>query len=178
LNKDSPEKLILMGKVVRPHGIEGIFRIKSYAQSEESFLHAGSVFLKLDRQEPVEFKVLSIKPHKGLFLLKLSGIDSIEKAGYFRGADIYISKNHLKRKNTDEYFWYELKGITVYLNTGKLLGRIKEIIATGSNDIFVVKSETSEFLIPAVNEVVESIDLENRKMIISDMEGLLDLNEV
>ena len=66
----------------------------------------------------------------------------------------------------------------VYLNTGKLLGRIKDVIATGSNDIFVVKSGSSEFLIPAVNEVVESIDLENRKMIISDMEGLLDLNEV
>jgi 16S rRNA processing protein RimM len=178
LKKDSAEKLILMGKVIRPHGLEGIFRIKSYARSEESFRHAGSVLLKLDQQKPVEFEVLSIKPHKTLFLLKLSGIDSIEKAVYFQGADIYINKDHLKRKNTDEYFWHELKGINVYLNTGELIGRIYEIIPTGSNDIFVVKSEASEILIPAVREVVESIDLENRKMIISHMEGLLDLNEV
>ena len=178
MNNDSPEKLILLGKVIRSHGLDGILRIKSYARSEESFLYAGSVFLEPDRQEPVEFKVLSIKPHKGLFLLKLLNIDSIEKADFYRGANIYISEKRLKRDNEDEYFWYELKGIKVYLNTGKLIGRIKEIINTGSNDIFVVKSDTSEILIPALQEIVESVDLENRQMIISDTKGLLELNEV
>lgn len=178
MNNNSSEKLILLGKVIRSHGLDGVLRIKSYARSEESFLYAGSVFLEPEQQEPVELKVLSIKPHKGLFLLKLSGIDSIEKADFYRGANIYISERRLKRDNEDEYFWYELKGIGVYLNSGELIGRIKEIINTGSNDIFVVKSDSSEILIPALNEIVESVDLENRRMIISDTKGLLKLNEV
>lgn len=178
MRRDPNEKTILIGKIVRPHGLDGTLRIKSYAQSEDSYLHVNCVFIKEDGQAVIKYKVLSIKPHKGLFLLKLEGIDSLEKAEHYRDANIYISEYDLENKNDDEYFWYELKGISVYLNTGELLGTIKDIINTGSNDIFVIKTGSSDLLIPALREVVESIDIKNRKMIVSHWEELLDLNEI
>ncbi|MDY7034739.1 MAG: ribosome maturation factor RimM [Thermodesulfobacteriota bacterium] len=164
--------------MIRPHGLEGLLRIKSYAQSEKSFLNAEVVFLKPVSEEPREYKVLSLKPHAGIFLLQLKGLNSIEDAEKYRGAQILINKDSLIKKDDDECFWYELIGLRVYLNTGRYLGTIRHILSTGSNDIYIVREENTEVLIPAIHNVIEKIDLEENKMIIWEMEGLLDLNEV
>ena len=176
--KFSTEDLLLMGKVIRPHGLEGLLRIKSYAQSEKSFLNAGVVFLKPVSEEPREYTVLSLRPHAGVSLLKLKGLHSIEDAEKYRGAEILIDKDSLIKKNDDECFWYELIGLRVYLKTGRYVGTIRHILTTGSNDIYIVREGNAEVLIPAIHNVIDKIDLEDKKMIISEMEGLLDLNEV
>ncbi|MFC1534534.1 ribosome maturation factor RimM [Thermodesulfobacteriota bacterium] len=174
----SPENLLLVGKVIRPHGLDGLLRIWSYAQSEESFLNAGTVFLKSDQQELFEYQVISVKPHKKFFLMRLKGLNSLEDAERYSGAKILINKDFLKRESEDEYFWFELIGLQVYLNSGRHIGTLKDIITTGSNDIYVIREGDAEFLIPAIHEVVEEIDLENKRMIISETEGLFELDEV
>ena len=173
-----PENLLLMGEVIRPHGLEGVLRIWSYAQSEKSFLDGGTIFLKLASGKTREYEVLSVSPHKNIFLMKLRHLDSIEEAEKYRGAEILIKKGALSDKREDEYFWHELIGLSVYLNTGKYLGAVKHIIPTGSNDIYVVREGDKEVLVPAIYDVVEKIDLQNKKIIISEVEGLLDLDEV
>ena len=178
MSKASSENLLLVGKVLRPHGLEGLLRILAYVQSEESFLNTGIVFLKSGQQEVIEYHVLSVKPYKNVFLMKLDGLNSLEEAERFRGAEILISKDSLRCENDDEYFWFDLIGLKVYLNTGRYIGTLKEVLTTGSNDIYIVRQGEKEVLIPAIHEVVEEIDLNNKKMIISEMEGLLDLNEV
>lgn len=109
--------------------------------------------------------------------MELEGLTSIDQAEVYRGAEILIRKEALERED-DEYFWFELLGIRVYLDRGEYLGTISQIIPTGSNDIYVVKKGAKEILVPATYEIVEQIDLENGRMIISEIEGLLDLNEV
>jgi 16S rRNA processing protein RimM len=178
LSKLSPEDLLLMGKVVRPHGIEGALRIKSYAQSEDSFLNAGTVFLRSSSGETREYAVASVRPHKNTFLIKLEGLNTLEEAEKYREATILIKRDSLPREEDDEYFWHDLIGLEVYLRGGEYVGTLKHIIPTGSHDIYVVQEGRSEVLIPAIHEVVREIDLVNNKMIISEMEGLLDLNEV
>ena len=177
-NKVSSEKLLLVGKVIKPHGFKGLIRVWSYARTIDSFLHSGTVFLKQDHQEPVEYTVLDVQPHKNIFLMSVEGLDTFDKADSVRGADIFVDKDHLKKNSEDEYYWFEIIGLKVYLDTGKYLGIIKEIIPTGSNDVYVVKQNDSEFLIPAIHEVVKKIDLDKGEMIISAIDGLLDLNEV
>lgn len=178
MNEVSPEDLLLIGKVVRPHGLAGVLRIKSYARSEESFLNARTIFLKPGSGETRECAVLSVKPHKNIHLMKLKGLRSLEEAEKYRGAEILIRRDSLTRENEEEYFWHELIGLRVYLKKGEYVGTIKHILPTGGNDIYVVHEGEKEFLIPAIHEVVEEIDLANNRMIISEMEGLLDLNEV
>ena len=178
MSENFPEDLLLMGKVIRPHGLEGLLRIISYAQSEESFLNAGPIFLRANSGETHEDVVLSLKPHKNIYLMRLKGLNSLEEAERYRGASILVKKASLSHKNDEGYFWYELLGLRVYLKKGRCIGRIKHILATGGNDIYVVRDGEKEVLIPAIHDVVEEIDLANRKIIISEMEGLLDLNEV
>ena len=173
-----PENLLLMGRVIRPHGLEGLLRIESYAQSEESFLSAGVVFLQMHSAEPWEYVVTSVRPHKKAHLLKLEGVDSIEEAEALRDAKILIRREALSREHEDEYFWHELIGLEVYVSGGAYVGKITYILPTGSNDIYVVQEGEREVSIPAIYDVIQEIDLTKKRMIISHVEGLLDLNEV
>ena len=172
-----PDNLLLVGKVIRPHGLGGLLKIWSYAESEKTFLNSGKVFLGLASGEPREYRVLSVVPYKDAFLMKLEGLSSLNDAETFRNAAILIEKTGLDRQGEGEYFWHELIGLEVYVNTGELIGTVKHILTTGSNDIYVVQKGKKEVLIPAVQDVVQEIDLVGKKMIISEMEGLLDLNE-
>jgi 16S rRNA processing protein RimM len=167
--------LILIGRVTRPHGLTGLLRIVSYAQSKETFLEAGSVFLSKEQNELYERKVVSIRPYRSVFLLRLSGLNSIDEAEVFRGAGILIRKDCLVKKDEDEFFWYELLGLDVYLVTGQYLGVLKEIFPTGSNDVYVVENKGKEFLIPAIHQVVKEINLAEKRMVISPIKGLVDL---
>jgi 16S rRNA processing protein RimM len=179
LDGASSENLLLIGKVIRPHGLNGLLRILSYAGSEETFLKAGTVLLKSDQAGLSEYKVISINAHKNAFLMKVDGISSLEDAEIYRGAEILIRKDTLRRENEDEYFWFELIGLKVFLDSGRLIGTLKEIINTGSNDIYIVKEGNKEILIPALHGVVLKIDLENKRMIIAgNIDGLLDTDEV
>jgi len=178
LSQVSPEDLLLVGKVTRPHGLDGRLRILSFAQSEETFLKSRTVFLGAGSGEPRSYRVSSIRPHKNIFLLKLKALDSLEEAEKYRGASIFIKKESLVPKDEDEYYWYELIALGVYLSTGKYLGTIRQIIPTGSHDIYVVRKGDREILVPAIHDIVKEIDLVQKKMIIDDMEGLFDLNEV
>jgi 16S rRNA processing protein RimM len=104
-------------------------------------------------------------------------LDSRDQAEAYRGAEILIPKTAVNR-DEDEYFWHELIGLRVYVETGRYLGTVQDILPTAANDIYVVREGREEFLIPAIHDVVKAIDLESGKMIISEVEGLLDLNEV
>ena len=177
MGKFSPEDLLLIGKVVRPHGLKGLLRIISYAESSDTYLKAGEVFLEGGSGKTVKHGIISITPGKRFFLLHLDGLDSLEKAETYRGGNIYIEKSGLSRGD-DEYFRYELIGLPVFLETGKRIGIITQIVPGGGHDIYVVGAADKEILIPAVHDVIKKVDLECKKVVITEMEGLLDLNEV
>jgi len=177
LAKVFPEALLLIGRVIGPHGVRGLLKIESYARSEVSLLTAGRIFLRQSLGEISECEILSDIPHKGGVLIRVEGLDSRDQAESYRGAEILIPKAAVSREE-DEYFWRELIGLRVYLETGRYLGTVKDILETAANDIYVVREGREEFLIPAIQDVVKTIDLEKGTMIIFEVEGLLDLNEV
>ncbi|MFO7986057.1 MAG: ribosome maturation factor RimM [Desulfatiglandaceae bacterium] len=172
-----PGNWVLLGKVIRPHGLQGLLRIQSYAQSERSFLDAGAIGLKPVSGGFQKHEMLSLRPHKKGYVMKLSGVTSIDQAEALRGAEIWIDPDSLFRE-ADEYFWYELLGLEVYLDSGEYVGVISRIIQTGSHDIYEATDDDREVFIPATHEVVQKIDLGNKKMTISPIPGLLELNEV
>jgi 16S rRNA processing protein RimM len=177
LSKVFPEALLLIGRVIGPHGVRGLLKIESYARSEESLLTARRIYLKQSDGEISEYEIVSAVPHRGVSLIRLEGLDSRGQADPYCGAEILIPQAALSR-DADEYFWHEIIGLRVYLGTGRYLGVVQEIVSTAANDIYVVREGKEEFLIPAIHDVVKTIDLQNGKMILSEVEGLLDLNEV
>ena len=166
-----------MGKVSRPHGNGGLVRVYSYADSMDTFVEAGSVFIRAASGIFREHGILSVAPHKNVLLMRLEGITSVDEAEACRGAELFVAKSATGRE-PGEMFWYELLGLRVHLDTGEYVGRVVHIIPTGANDVYVVKEGDREVLLPATHEVVKEIDVERGVMIVSPMEGLLELNEV
>ncbi len=178
MRRKALSNFLVLGEVVRPHGLKGLLQIRSFARSPDSFLEAGEVFLKDHSGKTRCFRVLSAKPHKKGLLLALDGLNSIDVAEQFRGAQVLAEKQAFKKEEDGEYFWHELLGLSVYLDTGDYIGKISQIIPTGSNDVYVVREGKKEFLIPGIYEVVKKIDLAAGKMIVCPLEGMLDLDEV
>ena len=177
MNQISPADLLPLGKVLRPHGSSGLIRIWAYSGVEDSFLEAGTVFLKSVSGEIQEYTVASVKPHKNIFLLRLKSLNTRDEAEQLRDCEIFVRKEALSREE-DEYFWQELIGLRVFLDTGEYIGKIAQILATGANDIYVVKQGDKETYIPATYDVVKKISLKDNTMIVDAMEGLVELNEV
>ncbi|MBN1105794.1 MAG: 16S rRNA processing protein RimM [Deltaproteobacteria bacterium] len=177
MSEECHDNLLLLGRVLRPHGLGGFLKVSSFAESANSFLVAGKVYLRTPSGDFHEEEILSIQPLKGIFLMKLKGLNSIEEAEIYRGAALFARKEAFTRESEEEYFWHEIIGLEVYLDTGKYIGEIRQILPTGSHDVYVVQGGQSEVFIPAVRDVVRDIDLREGRMIISCVEGLLDLNE-
>jgi len=167
-----------MGRVSRPHGLDGTLSIRSYAESESSFVRAGRVVLVTDAGERGEYPVAAARPHKRGVLLDLDGLGSVEEAERYRGAGVHVRREDLESDEDDGYYWFELVGLEVYLDDGRHIGTLARILPTGGNDVYVVESGKQEILIPAIRDVIEEIDLDRKRITVSEMEGLLDLNEV
>jgi 16S rRNA processing protein RimM len=168
---------IALGKVLRPHGLEGLLRVRSYAESEASFTEVGEVLLRPVSGRIHANSVLSARPHKNIVLMKFEGVNSLEEAEGLRDAEVLVAAEGIPREE-GEYLWHELIGLRVFLDTGEHIGNISRIIRAGANEIYVVRRGRKEIFVPATYEMVKEIDLEKGRMTISAMEGLLDLNEV
>jgi 16S rRNA processing protein RimM len=166
-----------MGKLLHAHGVKGLALIRSYAESPADFIHAGSIFLRTRQGSLHQYRVSSITPHKGCYLMSLVNLDSREQIDSYKGSDILVDRNLLVR-GEDEFFWFELIGLDVYLDSGFWLGRLDRIIPTKANDIYVVKKGKRELCVPATVDVVREIDLEENRMTVSDEGGILSLNEI
>ena len=127
MNAGLPDNLLFFGKVLRPHGLEGLLRVQSFSQSEAALLNTETVCFKLSTGEIHYCSVLSARPHKNVFLVKLSGLTDINQAERYRDADVYVSKDALIREE-GEYFWFELVGLKVFSNTDEFLGVVSQII--------------------------------------------------
>ena len=133
------------------------------------------MFIGKANEELEARNVLFVREHGSVYILKLSRLKSIEEAEELQGADIYVCKEALLEKEEGEYFYFELMGLEVYLDTGHYLGVLKRIFETGSNDVYVVQGQEKEYLIPAIYQVVKEVNLPEKRMVISPMKDLLDL---
>jgi len=163
---------VLIGKIVGIHGIKGTNKLRSYAESLSVFSPGRPILVRDLRGREASYEIHWVKPHTGIPLVSFKGITDRHQAKTLIGAELFIPQSELPELDEDTYYWYDLIGIEVYTITGKFLGRIESIIETGSNDVYVVKSNEKEVLIPALESVVLDIDLEHKRMQVDLPEGL------
>ena len=129
-----------------------------------------------DEELYVEGQAVTIegcKWNQGRAVLKLATIDSVEDSQQLRGRLLELPQSRLHPLPQDEYYQFQLLGLEVWTTDGELLGRIAQILPTGSNDVYVVPVADGEVLIPAIEDVVKSVDLDNGRMTIETIKGML-----
>jgi 16S rRNA processing protein RimM len=188
----SSERLVPLGEIVGTHGVGGLLRFRSYSNSAVALGGPRTVFLQARtagvvprRNTPrtesaaVTFpyrsaRLLSSRPHGRVMLLQLEGVTTIETATPFVGTVLSIPERELPATEPGEFYAYQLEGLEVVTRDGGHVGTVDHLFPTGSNEVLVVREGSHEYLIPVIEDVVRTIDLAARKVVIDPIEGLLD----
>ncbi len=164
----APPEFLVVGRILAPFGTRGEVKVQVETDFPDRFTPGRAVYLN---GRPLEIE--SSRAHRKHRLVKFAGIDTIEDAEKVRHQDLSITRSELQPLDSDQYYMFQLMGLDVLTTEGEILGEIVDIIVTGSNDVYVVRGGRGEILIPAIEDVVKLVDLENRQMTIEAIEGLL-----
>lgn len=171
------DDLIQIGKVIGAHGIRGVIKVYSYTESVQCFTDQDALLLIDPNGAEHRHKLLWVKPHKNYLRLALEKVDTRTLAEALIGCKIWIPKESLPPLEEDVYYWIDLIGLAVYGPDNEHLGQITEIIETGANDVYVVKTPkgypVKEILLPAIPSVVLEIDIPGKRMNVAIPEGLI-----
>jgi 16S rRNA processing protein RimM len=170
------ERLLSIGKIVGTHGIKGVLKVFSHAESASRYATGLSLHLRDPGGGENVFTVKWAKPHSKIILLSLEGLTNRNQAEALIGSEIFISRNFLEELEEGTYYWSDLIGLSVFDMNDEYIGRVTSIIETGSNDVYVVTcpldSHVKEVLVPALAWVVKKIDLDKKAMTVDLPEGL------
>ena len=136
-----------------------------YQALEEIFLITSS--------KPKSLLIEKVRFHKGCIIMKLKGYNSISEAERLKGFEIGIPEEQLWPLSGGEYYYFQLIGVRVETESGEWLGQVVEVLATGANDVYVVRGPWGEVLLPAVDDVVLELDLELKRMVVHLLPGML-----
>ena len=165
-----PDQVVLIGKIVGAHGLDGTNKVVSYAESVSIFSPDSSIILQSPDGQQKPCVVQWAKEHTRCILLALEGVTDRDQAESLIGSELLIPKSSLPEPDNGAYYWFDLIGLSVYTRKGQYLGRLESIFPTGSNDVYVVKPDAEaqpardEVLIPAIESVVIEVDLTRRIM--------------
>lgn len=166
-------KYFEIGQIVNTFGIKGQVKVVPFTDDMERFEELKEIYIE-KKSELKLFQIEKVNYSKNVVLLKLKGIDSIEEANKYRNCYLKIDRKNARKLPEGTYFIVDLLGLDVYTDENKLLGKVDDIYSTGSNDIYVVKDELGkQILLPAIKDVLKQVDLENKKIIVHIIDGLI-----
>jgi 16S rRNA processing protein RimM len=123
------------------------------------------------------YEVESVRPHKGILLVKLGECDDRDAAEELRGMLVQIPLEEAVPLEEGEYYYFQLEGMDVETETGEWLGRVAEVLRGGAHDVYLVRGPRGEVLLPAIEDVILMLDLEARTMTIHLLPGMLEEEE-
>lgn len=173
MNKSVPKKdVVLIGKIVGTHGVRGTCKIQSYAESLTVFEPGEALLARRPDGSEISCKIIGVKRHSRGALLNIKNIANREQANALVGTELYIDRARLPNLDNGTYYWFDLIGLNVYTTENRYIGRLDSIIETSANDVYVVKKDNREILIPALKSVVRVIDTEQKIMQVELPDGL------
>ena len=166
-------KYLEIGQIVNTFGIKGMVKVKPFTDDIRRFDRLEKVYIK-KQNENKEYQIEEVKYHKEMVLIKFKGIDNIDAANLLKNSYLIVDREKEEPLEEGRYYIVDMLGIDVYTEEGNLLGKLDDIYNTGSNDIYVVKDELGkQVLLPALKEVIKQVDIENRKMVVHLIPGLI-----
>jgi 16S rRNA processing protein RimM len=170
---DLNHSLFSLGKITRPHGIAGEVKVQTPPEFLTALEGIKQVYLRFPNAQPVPYKIRSYRLHQDAVLLKFFKVVTRNHSEALRGAEVLIASDDLPRLSEGQYYAHQLIGMAVQREGGEVLGTLSEVLATGSNDVYVVKKpDDTELLLPVLESVVRKIDLQKRVITVLVPEGL------
>ncbi|AFS78629.1 16S rRNA processing protein RimM [Gottschalkia acidurici 9a] len=162
---------IQIGKIINTHGIKGDVKVLPLTDDIKRFDSLKKIFVGKDK---IELEISKVWYNKQNPMLHFKGYDNINDVEKFKNSDIWIDEKDKIKLPKDSYFIHDIIGLEVYLNDDSYLGKIKEVLQPGANDVYVVENEDKQYLIPAIKDVIKEVNMQDKKIIIEPIKGLLE----
>lgn len=166
------EKYFEIGQIVNTSGLKGVLKVKPFTDDINKFNTLKTIYIDM-KNKLKSFEIEKVYFNKNMVFLKLKGIDTVEEAENYRNYYLKIERQD-EDLEEDSYYIVDIEGCKVYTDEDSFLGEVIEVFSTGSNDIYVVKAENGrQILLPAIKDVIKSVDIKNKKITVHLLEGLI-----
>lgn len=159
-----------MGRITRAHGVKGEVAVLVLSQVAERFEPGARLFLDEGASEAVT--VAATRPHRQRLLVQFEEVGDRDRAESLQGSYLFVPADAAPPLSEGEFWTHDLIGCEVLTVAGRSLGLIREVLHTPANDVWAAHGEDGEVLIPALKDVVESVDVAGRKVVVREIEGL------
>lgn len=167
------EDFFRVGVITNTHGIRGEVKVfpttddvKRFDYLKEAYIDAG--------KEKIKVEVSNVRYFKNLVIVKFKGIDNINDIERYKGKDLLVTRENALPLEEGEYYLADIIGANVYTEDGILFGSLEDVIETGANLVYSVQHEGKEVLLPVIDDCVKEVNVEEKKVIVHIMKGLLD----
>jgi len=170
----SDSETVVWGWIVAPHGLRGAVRVRPANAQSPNLAAIERCFIQF-AEGVREFRLLDVSTAGAKAVrMRLEGIDSIEAAQTLRGRPLLVAKADLPAPAAGEFYYFAVLGFAVHALDGRVIGRIQEVFFNGAHDVWAVRDEGREVLVPVIEDVVKTIDMEHQRVLIDALPGLLD----
>jgi 16S rRNA processing protein RimM len=161
---------VAVGRITRAHGVKGEVSVLVLSQVAERFEPGSRLFLGEGEQQPLT--VAEARPHRQRLLVRFEGVMDRDRAEELQGSYLFVTAASAPELPEGEFWTHQLVGCEVVTDSGRSLGRIREVIRTAANDVWAAGGDEGEVLIPALKEVVETVDLRGGRVVVHEIPGL------
>ncbi|SNX55539.1 ribosome maturation factor RimM [Thermoanaerobacterium sp. RBIITD] len=160
-----------VGKITSAYGVNGEVKVFPLTDHLDRFYDLDYVYI-FDKTGKTSLNIETVRFIKNLVIVKFKEINDRNEAERLKGKLIKITRDNAVKLDDDEYFIKDLLNMRVYTDDQKELGILKDVLKTGANDVYVVKTDDRDILIPAIKDVIKKVDIKERKMTVHLLEGL------
>ena len=171
---ENMEQFLRVGVISSTHGIRGEVKVYPTTDDPERFLDLDEVILDTGREHKI-LEIEGVKFFKNQVILKFKGYDNINDIEKYLKKDLLVDREHAVELGENENFIADLIDMEVVTDEGKVLGTLTDVIETGANDVYAVKTpEGKEILLPAIRDCILDVNVDEKRMTVNVIEGLLD----
>lgn len=167
------EQLLQVGVISSTHGVRGEVKVFPTTDDAARFKKLKKVILDAGKEQ-IPLEIEGVKFFKQFVILKFKGIDNINDVEKYKGKPLLVERKDAVKLKKDEYFIADMIGMEVYTEDGEKLGILSDVIETGANDVYAVTlPDQKEVLIPAIKQCILNLDIEEQKMTVHLLDGLI-----
>lgn len=167
------DNLLQVGVITAPHGLKGEVKVFPMTDDVRNFEKYKEVILDTGKEQ-IMLEIGGVRFFKNLAILKFKGIDDINDVEQYQKMGLWIKREQSRPLKKGEYFIADLIDLQVFTENGKEFGTLKDVMQTGANDVYIIDTmEHGEVLVPAIKECILNVDIDNRRMDIHLLDGLI-----
>ncbi|MDD6039052.1 MAG: ribosome maturation factor RimM [bacterium] len=169
--------LLQVGAILDTHGLKGEVKVFPTTDDATRYDYLKDVILIDKDNHEVSLTVEAVRYFKNLVIVKFKGIGHINDVEKYKKCNLYVTRENAVALEENEYFVADLIGLKVISDEGEALGVIADVLNTGANDVYVVRGQKEELLIPAIKQCILDVSMEDKTMKVHLLDGLRELNQ-